>query len=271
MGASIRDERPIMTEPTVLRDLERGVLTLTINRPGKLNALDASVVAALESAFKDAASDDTVRVVVLTGAGEKAFVAGADITELQSLAPDEAEDFLRRGHALMNGIEHLGKPVIAAINGFALGGGCELALACTVRLAADSAKLGLPEVKLGLLPGYGGTQRLARLVGRGRALHLMLAGDPISAPEALAMGLVTEVFPQDQLVESAQALALKLARGAPLAQRAIIEAVNTGADLTLEAGLETEIKAFVAITRTQDMQEGTTAFLEKRRAEFKGV
>lgn len=260
-----------MTEPTVTRHAEDGVLTLTINRPEKLNALDASVVHDLEAAFEAAAGDETVRVVVLTGAGDRAFVAGADIGELQALGADEAKAFLRRGHALMNRIENLGKPVIAAINGFALGGGCELAMACTIRLAADSAMLGLPEVKLGLLPGYGGTQRLARLVGRGRALHLMLTGDPISAKEALALGVVTEVVEASDLSEAAGKLAGKLARGAPLAQQLIIDVVNRGADLPMSEGLELEIDAFAEVTQTQDMKEGTEAFLEKRRAVFKGV
>ncbi len=259
-----------MSEPSLLSHAEGGVLFLTINRPAKLNALDADVIGALESAVEAAQTDADVRAVVLTGAGDKAFVAGADIGELRALEPGEARTFVERGQALMSRIERLGKPVIAAVNGFALGGGCELALACTIRIASETAHFGLPEVKLGLIPGYGGTQRLARLVGRGRALHLMLTGDPIGAAEARELGLATAVVPAETLQEEAARLAAKLARGAPLAQRAIMEAVNEGADLPLDAGLAKEIDAFVAICDSDDMREGTGAFLEKRKADFQG-
>ena len=260
-----------MSDPSLITRTDGGVLTLTINRPNKLNALDAEVIGALEAAFDAAAEDPGVRAVVLPGAGDKAFVAGADIGELRALEPGEARSFVERGQALMNRIERLGKPVIAAVNGFALGGGCELALACTIRVAADTARFGLPEVKLGLIPGYGGTQRLTRLVGRGRSLHLMLTGDPINASEANDAGLVTAVVPMDTLLEEAQRLAASLASGAPLAQRAIMNAVHDGADLPLAAGLAKEIDAFVTICDTDDMREGTGAFLEKRKPDFRGT
>ncbi len=259
-----------MSDSTVIARTDSGVTTLTINRPAKLNALNADVIDALERAFEQAAADPDTRVVVLTGAGEKAFVAGADIGELQNLGPDEARQFVSRGNALMSRIESLGKPVIAAINGFALGGGCELALACTLRLASDRALLGLPEVKLGLIPGYGGTQRLSRLVGRGRALGMMLTGEPVKAQKALDMGLVNEVVAAETLAERAAVLAGQLAVGAPLAMRAILESVHGGVDLELEAGIAVETACFAAICGSDDMREGTTAFLEKRAAKFRG-
>lgn len=269
MEAAMTESAP--TESPVLSASENGVTTLTINRPQKLNALDRDVIGALESAFQAAADDPATRVVVLTGAGPKAFVAGADIGELRDLGDDQARAFVERGLALMARIENLGKPVIAAINGFALGGGCELALACTMRIAADTARLGLPEVKLGLIPGYGGTQRLARLIGRGRALHLMLTGDPVTAEAALAQGLVTAVVPADELTAHVAGLAKSLAAGAPLAMAAIMDSVNTGADLPLADGLAVETDRFVAVCGSEDMREGTAAFLEKRRADFKGA
>ncbi len=259
-----------MTDQPVKTRTEAGVTTITIDRPEKLNALDAGVIAALERAFEAAASDADTRVVVLTGAGPKAFVAGADIGELRGLDPAEAEAFVRRGHALMARIENLGKPVIAAINGFALGGGCELALACTLRIAANTALLGLPEVKLGLIPGYGGTQRLARLVGRGRALQMMLTGEPVKAGEALFMGLVNEVAEPEELQATVLAMARKLASGAPLAMNAIMDSVNQGADLPLAEGIAVETAQFVTVCATEDMREGTGAFLDKRKPVFTG-
>lgn len=259
-----------MTNNTVLSRHDNGVTTLTINRQEKLNALNAQVIEALEHAFGEAASNPETRVVVVTGSGEKAFVAGADIAELSGLDAREAEAFVARGHALMRQIERLGKPVIAAINGFALGGGCELALACTIRIAADNAMLGLPEVKLGLIPGYGGTQRLSRIVGRGRALHMMLTGDPVNAADALAAGLVTRVVAAADLAEEAGKLAAKLASGAPLAMRAIMDSVHEGADLRFEAAIDVETQNFVAICQTDDMREGSSAFLEKRKPAFTG-
>lgn len=248
-----------------------GAIThITIDRQDKLNALNHEVIAGLESAFAAAGADPTCRVVVLTGAGERAFVAGADIAELQRLDATAARAFLQRGHALMERIETLGKPVIAAVNGFALGGGCELALACTLRIAADSALLGLPEVGLGLIPGYGGTQRLTRLLGRGRALHMMLTGKPVKAPQALEWGLVTEVVPAAELADSVARLAGALAGSAPLAMRGILAAVHGGADAPLAEGLALEIDEFARVCASDDMQEGTAAFLEKRRPTFTG-
>jgi len=260
-----------MTNNTVLSRHANGVTTLTINRPEKLNALNAQVIDALSSAFAEAAEDSQTRVVVLTGAGEKAFVAGADIAELSDLDVQQAQTFVERGHALMQSIERLGKPVIAAINGFALGGGCELALACTMRIASDNAMLGLPEVKLGLIPGYGGTQRLGRIVGRGRALHMMLTGDPITADAAFTAGLVSDVVAAQDLETSVDKLAAKLAGGAPLAMRAIMDSVHEGADLSLEDAIAVETSQFVAICQTGDMREGSSAFLEKRRPAFTGA
>ncbi len=259
-----------MTEQVVLRQDAEGVATLTIHRPEKLNALDAGVIAALDDAFAALAADDSIRAVILTGAGDKAFVAGADIGELRDLPADRAETFLARGLAMMGRIETLGKPVIAAINGFALGGGCELALACNLRIASDNARLGLPEVKLGLIPGYGGTQRLARLVGKGRALQLMLTGDPVTAEQALAMGLVNEVVPADALADRAAALAAKLAGGAPVAMAAIIGVVNEGLDQPLAEGIDLESRRFAAVCASADMREGTAAFMEKRKPQFTG-
>lgn len=248
-----------------------GAITyITIDRQDKLNALNQDVIAGLESAFSAAGADTDCRVVVLTGAGNRAFVAGADIAELQGLDAAAARAFLQRGHALMERIETLGKPVIAAINGFALGGGCELALACTLRIAADSALLGLPEVGLGLIPGYGGTQRLTRLLGRGRALHMMLTGKPIKADQALDWGLVTQVTPAAELADKVDGLASALAASAPLAMRGILTSVHGGADAPLAAGLELEIEQFARICNSEDMREGTAAFLEKRRPRFNG-
>lgn len=256
--------------PVISEFSSAGVLTITIDRQSKLNALNAEVIAGLEKAFGQAQQDSECRCVVLTGAGERAFVAGADIGELQALDQEQAHSFLERGHALMNLIEQLDKPVIAAINGFALGGGCELALACTIRVASDSALMGLPEVSLGLIPGYGGTQRLARQLGRGRALHMMLTGKPIRADQALEWGLVTQVVPAAELTGTVEKLAAGLAASAPLAMRGILRAVHEGADLELADGLALEIDEFVPICTSEDMREGTTAFLEKRKANFKG-
>jgi len=247
-----------------------GVAWLTINRPEKLNALNFDVIAELEKLLAEAAEDADTRVVIITGAGERAFVAGADIAELSDLAPEDAHRVIGRGQALMNRIENLGKPVIAAVNGFALGGGCELALACTIRVASSNALLGLPEIKLGLMPGYGGTQRLTRTVGRGRALEMMLTGEPVSAARALEIGLVTTVVEPDALQETAAALAGRLARSAPLAIRSICEAVNRGADLAMEEGLAIELRQFATLCGSEDMREGTSAFLAKRKPKFAG-
>jgi enoyl-CoA hydratase len=243
---------------------------LTLARPDKLNALDRATLAELDAALdflRDAAG---VRAIVLTGSGEKAFAAGADIGEIAALSAVEAHAFSQAGNALFRKLERFPIPVIAAVNGFALGGGCELALACTLRLAAEHAKLGQPEVKLGLIPGYGGTQRLARLIGTGPALQLLLTGEPIGAAEALRVGLVNQVVPAAALAGAADALALKIAANAPLAVRYCLEAVRGGMEACLETGLALEAGLFALSCATQDMREGTRAFLEKRAPQFKG-
>lgn len=249
---------------------EQRIMRITINRPECLNALNSHTLHELHHVIDQAASDHDVRVVVLTGAGEKAFVAGADIAEIRALNEKEAKQFTLLGQQLMLKIQNLGKPVIAAINGFALGGGCELALACTLRIASENALLGLPEIKLGLLPGFGGTQRLARIVGSGRAFELILSGTPINANKALNWGLFNQVVPLDQLATCVTKLAVQLANSAPLAIRGILNAVNSGIDLPLEDGLAIEVSEFLDILKTEDMQEGTSAFLDRRSAEFKG-
>ena len=243
---------------------------ITIDRPKVLNALSMAVMEELCSAFAAAKDDPEVRVVILTGAGEKAFVAGADIGELAEQTPIAAKQYTHRGQAVLGAIENLGKPVIACINGFALGGGCELALACTMRFASETAKLGQPEVRLGLMPGYGGTQRLPRLVGKGVAQQLVLTGEMISASEALRIGLVNEVVPAAELIPRAEAIAGKIIANAPLAVQYAMEAVNHGLDMTLAEGLYLEATLFAVCCTTEDKNEGTRAFLEKRAAEFKG-
>ena len=246
------------------------IATVTVTRPKVLNALNVATVAALHAAIDELAQNDTVRVIILTGSGDRAFIAGADIRELAPLTPVEAEALARRGQALCHAIEQMGKPVIAAINGFALGGGCELAMACTIRIAADTARLGQPEIKLGLVPGYGGTQRLARLVGRGRALELMLTGDPVDAAEAHRIGLVNRVVPAAELVREARALAETIAKRAPIAAGYILDAVEQGLGMTLVDGCAHEASLFGLAAATDDWREGTSAFLEKRPATFKG-
>jgi enoyl-CoA hydratase len=246
------------------------VATVTVNRPDTLNALNAATIDELRQVLLDLRRAPDVRAVVLTGAGPKAFVAGADIKELASLDPISAKALAERGQHVFDLLEQLGKPSIAAINGFALGGGCELAMACTIRIAADSARLGQPEVNLGLIPGYGGTQRLARLVGRGRALELLLTGDPIDAHEAHRIGLVNHVVPAAEVVAAAQALAGRLAAKAPQAVRAILDAVARGLDGPLSRGQAHEAALFGLVASTSDMKEGTRAFLEKRPAAFTG-
>ena len=259
-----------MSDAVVLTQLDGAVLTLTINRPDKLNALNHEVMAALASAIDRAAHNDEVRCVVLTGAGEKAFVAGADIAELRAVDSKGAADMVKVARKLMGQMEQMGKPVIAAINGYALGGGCELALACTIRIASSAAMIGLPEIKLGLIPGYGGTQRLSRIAGRGRALHMMLSGQPVDAQKALDYGIVTQVVEPGELLDTVMKLAHTLAASAPLSVRAIIDAVHSGNDRSLEEGLDLEEWAFTSLVESDDMREGTGAFLEKRKPEFKG-
>jgi enoyl-CoA hydratase len=246
------------------------VRTLTINRPDKLNALNRAVIADLRAAFDQVAADPDVRAVVLTGAGAKAFVAGADIAEMTTLSPLELRDFSRQGQALMTTIERLGTPVVAALNGFALGGGFELAMACQLRIAADSARIGQPEVKLGLIPGFGGTQRLLRLAGRGAALELCLTGEPIDAQRAHQLGLVNTVVPAADLATAAAALAGRLAALAPQALRAVIDAIAHGGECALDQGLDYETQLFALLASSQDMREGTQAFLDKRTASFIG-
>lgn len=259
-----------MSYRTLLSADDGAVRTLTINRPDKLNALNREVIAELTVAFAQAAQDDAVRVVLLTGAGPKAFVAGADIGEMAGLGPVELRDFSRRGQALMRSIERLGKPVIAVLNGFALGGGFELAMAAHLRLAGDNARIGQPEVRLGLIPGFGGTQRLPRLAGRAAALELCLAGEPIDATRAHQLGLVNQVLPAAELMAGATALANRLAGLAPQALRGVIDAVVLGADMATDQGLDYETQLFAVLASTADMREGTSAFVEKRAPVFTG-
>lgn len=246
------------------------IRTITINRPDKLNALNRETISELRAAFAQARDDDSVRVVILTGAGNKAFVAGADITEFASATPTHALEFSRHGQQLMVEVERLGKPVIAQIGGFALGGGMELALACSLRIASDNAKLGQPEINLGILPGFGGTQRLLRLVGRGAALELCLLGANINAQRGYELGLLNRVVAADQLAAEVNRIAEQLAAAAPHALRAILNAVVIGGEAGLDTGLDYESQAFAVCTSTADMREGTQAFLDKRKPQFKG-
>ncbi|MBK8165834.1 MAG: enoyl-CoA hydratase/isomerase family protein [bacterium] len=257
-----------MTYQNLLCDVTDGVATVTINRPDKLNALDAATIGELEACLGLLAADPGVRVVVLTGAGPKAFVAGADIAELATLDAAGAQQLARRGQALMDRIEHLGKPVIAAVNGFALGGGCELALACSFRWAAETAKLGLPETGLGLIPGYGGTQRLARLVGRGRALEMILRGNMVTAAEAHTMGLVNRVLPAGELGAAVAHVAREIAARSQLTLRCALEAIDGGLATDLAAGMRLEAGLFGVVASSDDGHEGCRAFLEKRPPRF---
>ena len=241
---------------------------LTVNRPDKLNALNRATLEALHAAFDAAAGDDAVRAVVLTGSGAKAFVAGADIAEMAALSAVEARDFSLVGQRLMRRMERMPKPVLAMVNGFALGGGLELAMCCHLRIAADTAKLGLPEVSLGLLPGFGGTQRLLRLVGRAAALELTLTGAPVDAARALGLGLVNRVAPAAELESETMALATKLAANAPLAMRGILDAVHVGGECAIDDGLEYESAQFGLAFSTDDAREGMAAFLERRKPAF---
>ena len=243
---------------------------VTIDRPKVLNALNMATMEELQEVFTDLAADTAIRVVILTGGGEKSFVAGADINELQKNNPVQAKAYTHRGQAVLDLIENLGKPVIACINGFALGGGCEIAMACTMRLASEKAKLGQPEVKLGIIPGYGGTQRLPRLVGTGLAMQILLTGEMISAQEAHRIGLVNEVLPPEKLIPRAEEIAGKIIANGPLAIQYCMEAVNQGLNMTLQEGLFLEATLFSVCCATDDKNEGTTAFLEKRPANFQG-
>ncbi|HVP41855.1 MAG TPA: enoyl-CoA hydratase-related protein [Terriglobales bacterium] len=251
-------------------DKKDHIAYVTIARPKVLNALNGATMRELRSVFTAIQEDAEVRVVILTGEGEKAFVAGADVNELAVMGPITAKEYTHRGQAVLDLIENLGKPVIACINGFALGGGCELAMACTMRLASETAKLGQPEVKLGIIPGYGGSQRLPRLVGKGLAFQVLLTGDMITAQEAHRIGLVNEVVAPAELIPRAEAIAKKIIANAPLAIQYCMEAVHKGMDMTLADGLYLEATLFGVCCATEDKKEGTTAFLEKRAANFKG-
>jgi enoyl-CoA hydratase/carnithine racemase len=243
---------------------------VTLNRPKVMNALNKATIKELRTAFEDARDDSAVRGVILTGAGEKAFAAGADIAEIANNTAVEAEEATRRGQKLTDLIENLGKPVIAAVKGFALGGGCELAMACTTRIAAESAKFGQPEVKLGVMPGFGGTQRLPRLVGKGRALKLILSGEIIDAAEAYRIGLVDELEPDAHVIERAEAVLKKIIANAPLSVKYALEAVNKGLETSVAEGLLIEASLFAVCASTDDKKEGTSAFLEKRAPKFQG-
>ncbi|HET9784866.1 MAG TPA: enoyl-CoA hydratase-related protein [Terriglobales bacterium] len=250
--------------------VELPLARVTINRPAKLNALTRATLDDLRRVFEHLRTVDDLRAVILTGAGEKAFAAGADISEIAALDALAARQFSQAGNALFRAIELFPVPVLCAVNGFALGGGCELAMACTLRIASDNAYLGQPEVKLGLIPGYGGTQRLARLIGRGPALEILLGGDPITAAEALRLGLVNHVVPQAELLPTVEALARRIAANAPRAVEFCLDAVRRGLDMSLEEGLAFEASLFALSCSTDDMKEGTRAFLEKRAPQFHG-
>ena len=255
---------------SVLVDKRGRVAWITVSRPEKLNALNRATFHEIVAAVESALADPAIGVLVITGAGEKAFVAGADIAEMADLTPQQAQEWSRDLQEGLNRIERAGKPVLAAINGFALGGGCELAMACHVRIAADNARLGQPEVALGLIPGAGGTQRLQRLVGRGRALDLILTGDPIPAAEALRIGLVERVVPAASLGAEVEAYAGKLLTKSPVALARALEAVLSGAESALPEAERLEASLFGLCFATEDMREGTAAFLEKRKASFPG-
>jgi enoyl-CoA hydratase len=256
-----------MSYQNLLTAVEDGIMTITINRPDKLNALNRQTIQEIGAAMKSAESDPSVRVVVLTGSGVKAFVAGADISEFSHYGEAEGKDLAQKGHDVFNSIEQLRKPVIAAINGFALGGGCELAMACHLRVASDNAKFGQPEVKLGLIPGYGGTQRLVHLVGKTKAAELLMTADMIGSSDALSLGLVNYVVAPDQLMDKCRELAGKIIKQAPLAIASIIRCVN---DAATPNGFQTEVEEFGKCFVTEDFKEGAGAFLEKRAPEFKG-
>jgi enoyl-CoA hydratase len=258
------------TLANVLYEKRGAIAHVTVNRPKVLNALNAATWQDLSTAFEDAKSDPAVRGIILTGAGDKAFIAGADISGLAQATAIDAERSSRFGQQVLDLIENLGKPVVAAINGFALGGGCETAMACTIRIAVEHAKFGQPEVKLGLLPGGGGTQRLPRLVGKGRALQLILSGGLISAQEAYRIGLVNEIVPAADLIARAEAILNEIAANAPIAVKYALDAVNNGMETSQSEGLVLEAYYFGLCAGTEDKKEGTSAFLEKRAPHFAG-
>ncbi|MBI5473131.1 MAG: enoyl-CoA hydratase/isomerase family protein [Ignavibacteriae bacterium] len=253
---------------TLLFDQNDRIATVTINRPDKLNALNAQAKSELRELFTQLKTDDAISVVILTGAGEKAFVAGTDIKELTVLNSETGKDFSAKGQEVFDLIENLGKPVIAAVNGYALGGGCELALACHIRIASENAKFGQPEVNLGIIPGYGGTQRLARLIGRGRAMEMILSGNQIDAQEALRIGLVNKVVPQAELLATATSMAQLIASKGQVAIRMALKAVNMTQETTLSDGQKLEASLFGVCCESEDFKEGTSAFLEKRKPAF---
>src|SRR5467141_2506131 len=259
-----------LTLENVLYEKKGAIAYLTLNRPRVLNALNTKTWEDLRTAFEAARDDEEVRGVILTGAGDKAFIAGADINELAHLTAVEGEESSSFGQAVLNLVENLGKPVVAAINGFALGGGCETAMACTIRIASETAKCGQPEVKLGVLPGGGGTQRLPRLVGKGRALQLILSGEMISAQEAYRIGLVNEVVPAADLIARAEAILKQITSNAPIAIKLALEAANKGLETSQSEGLALEASYFGICAATEDKKEGTSAFLEKRAPKFRG-
>ena len=259
-----------MSFENLLVERDGPVTIITFNRPKVLNALNAQTLKELRTVIEAAALDDSTRVLILTGAGEKSFVAGADINELAVQTPVGGREHARHGQRLFDRIERFGKPVIAAVNGFALGGGCELAMACTLRIAADTARFGQPEINLGLIPGYAGSQRLPRLVGRGRAHELLLTGDMITADEAWRIGLANKVVPAAQLMDEARKLAQLLAAKAPVAVRYILDAVASGGDMAFADAEDHEATLFGLVSTTDDMREGTRAFLDKRTPSFTG-
>jgi len=259
-----------MTYENLLLEKKNSIAYVTVNRPKVLNALNSATLEELRAAFTDIKGDREIRAVIFTGSGEKAFIAGADINELAQRDAVSGKEYAARGQSVLELIENLGKPVIACINGFALGGGCEIALACTMRLASENAKLGQPEVKLGIIPGYGGSQRLPRLVGKGLANQILLTGDMITAQEAHRIGLINEVTAPADLIPRAEAIAAKIIANAPLAVQYTLEAVNRGMEMPLAEGLYLETALFAVACATEDKKEGTTAFLEKRPVQFKG-
>jgi len=259
-----------MAFDTLLLERDGAVATITINRPKVLNALNAQTLDELRHAILELEAAEAIRVVIVTGAGDKSFVAGADINELAVQTPTSGREHGLTGQHVFDLIENMGKPVIAAINGYALGGGCELAMACTMRIAADTARLGQPEIALGIIPGYAGTQRLPRLVGKGRAMEMILTGAPISAEEAHRIGLVNRVVPAADLIAEARKLAAQLASNAPIAMRYIINAINKGGEMSFADACQYEAALFGLVSSTEDMREGTKAFLEKRKAAFTG-
>lgn len=259
-----------MTFDNLILERDGAVAIVTINRPKVLNALNGQTLAELDVVMRDLQGDAGVRAIVLTGSGEKSFVAGADINELAVQTPVEGKEHARYGQRIFDTIENLGKPVIAAVNGFALGGGCELAMACTMRIAADTARFGQPEVNLGLIPGYAGSQRLPRIVGKGIALEILLTGDMVGAARAYEIGLVNRVVPASDLLTEARKLAQSLASKAPVAIRYILEAVHQGMEAPFSVAEVLETSLFGTIASSADMREGTKAFLEKRKAEWQG-